>query len=448
MRINSIPRQVVSYVLGIYAVVISLLLLAGDAAWGPYAAGHFSSRIDMVQTFKFGPAADVALSPDGRTVALRKDEAIELWNLASQTLVRRIDGTGSLQSSLPGPPGAGTILWSPDGRHLAIGSVSSVFNIIKVIDAATGQLYSSLIPPAPGRSARSDAAFPIAWSPDGRILAIRTTADLNPHGAVQRPVSRLTYWNVDPGPGEPMLLEPDGSTATSPEGEPTLFPYILAWSPDSRTSVTYGKAGGLTCWDVYGGKPLYELAAARPSIADWSANGRTVAYVNEGNGSVRLGDCQTGESGNTLFKSAASPSPGMPGSSGMPTADAVRGLAWSPDGRTLATYATAGIGLWDRSGFLRDSIPAKEIPSRWEYGGYGSLSSAEMQWSRDSKLLTTSEYYNSGGITKVWSVELGAAPATLHTTGSKQVLLSSYPNELLIVYGDRIETWRLVAEAR
>src|SRR6266478_2183171 len=52
----------------------------------------------------------IDLSPDGKTLAISVDEAVQLWDLSNGELVRTIDGFQKLHSSY----------WSPDSKRLLI----------------------------------------------------------------------------------------------------------------------------------------------------------------------------------------------------------------------------------------------------------------------------------------------------------------------------------------
>lgn len=427
-------RRRIVYILAAFVLMMSLLALAGDAQWGPYIRRDSAIRLELAYAFKFGQHDHAALSPDGSTMALAKDDALELWDVASQTRLRRIqvlpaqygNGTAPVYSRAASP----TLRWSPHSRRLAMGGIDF---LIRVLNTTTGQVQRSVIP-----SRGSETALPVEWSPDGRILVVQMAGEDNRSGAMPRPVSRISYWNVEPGTGELTPFERDPSTINTsgnqygfPDVNARQLPRALAWSPDGAAFVSYRSETKLGCWDAYSGETTYEMPRSGAVLANWSANGRTVAYADEESSFVRLADCKAGQDRGTL-------PPLLSSTDGLP----IRGLSWSPDGRTLATYTEAGLKLWQKDGSLRDVFPQEDQP---EGGGYYSQQpQVELNWSRDGSLIATSEDFGPSQITKVWDLVFGGPPQMLVTTGAEQVMWAEASSELLVVYGDRVESWRVV----
>ncbi|MBZ5547140.1 MAG: serine/threonine-protein kinase [Acidobacteriia bacterium] len=128
-----------------------LLLIAGSATW--WVSAHRVERAMYFNSSVPFPTNYVALSPDGRTLALvaYSDQANKnvIW-------IQQVGGRGA--TVLQGTEGAAYPFWSPDGRSLGFFADGK----LKTIDATSGR-SAQLLADAPfGRGG--------AWSKDGVIL--------------------------------------------------------------------------------------------------------------------------------------------------------------------------------------------------------------------------------------------------------------------------------------
>jgi WD40 repeat protein len=146
-----------------------------------------------------------ALSPDGGTLAARGYKAVKLLDLGAEALV----------AHLPHPDVPGALLYSPDGRQLAVAAGRKVW----LWDVASRKPLTSF--PAFRRFAES-----LAFSPDGELLAAGSRE------------GQLRLWDLDACKELACL---DGQVGAV---------HGLAFSPDGMTVAAAGHDNALVIWDV------------------------------------------------------------------------------------------------------------------------------------------------------------------------------------------------------
>jgi WD40 repeat protein len=245
----------------------------------------------------------VAFSPDGRLLALAgaPQDTLSLWDVATGTRLPRFGKD---------PRFGYTAAFCPDGKTLAVVGSDG---ILRLWDVATGRLLRTA-GGLPDGVSRSGGIYPLAFSPDGRLVAAQSY-----HGEV------LGLWEVAtgkqrvPGPGH------DGPVQ------------LLAASPDGRRIVSRQELDPtLWLWDTATGRPLHALRGhtTRVAAVAFSPDGKLLASGgNSRDRTLRLWDVRAGREVRRL--------PLDPGTD-------VTSLAFAPDGRTLAAGAgQGGICLWD-----------------------------------------------------------------------------------------------------
>jgi WD40 repeat protein len=314
---------------------------------GPNKAPHLKpgftrDQVEAVYWFTF--------SPDGRLLAAAGKDSVSVWDLPAGTLRYEIKGD------------RGRLAFSPDGKYLACGSAGA----IGLFEAASGKEV---------RRFERHAGFvrALAFSADGKSLAsaegytvslwdVATGKRRFPFAGHESPVQRLAF-------------SPDGTgLATGDREDGTLivwdlktrkprftcaghFPGVLsvAYSPDGKVLATGdGYAGGGTggldaqirLWSGADGQLLRQFSGHLNSVQSlaFSPDGRTLASAGH-DARARLWDVATGKrlqqirGADSQFKS----------------------VAFAPDGKALLVAGTSGeLALWrvDSGQKLRDLGPA------------------------------------------------------------------------------------------
>lgn len=143
--------------------------------------------------------------------------------------------------------------------------------------------------------------------------------------------------------------------------EPVLS---LALTPDGRTVATHGKDGTVRIWDLPEGRLRHTFTAhSSGEVAAFSPDGRTLALTAADDTAVAI--------------SLWNPATGRkPGTLSVPDG-AVRGMAFSPDGRAIAASSPAAVRVWDvTTGRIRHSFTGLPDPEAVAFGPDGGTVAA------------------------------------------------------------------------
>jgi len=358
----SIERRSQLRLRALVAVFAVAALIAGSLTLVATSQSERAGREARIATARELAAASIAsLDDDPERGILLAIEAVKTTRSADGTVLQEAEqalhqavAASRTVMSVPGVGGA--VSWSPAGVFVTEGPEGS--GVVDVRDDSTGEAVREF-------QAHDGDINDVAFSPDGSMLA--TTGD----------DGELNVW--DPSTGELLA-------SVSGEGEV----WGASFSADGTVAASWPGEGIVRVMDAFTDRVIKTL---RIPFADWggdtsvSPDGSAIAVTS---GAVVVIDI---ESGKELFPPLQ---PVARSGSDYP----VNQVAWSPDGRSIATASVTGNGdVWDaKTGSLRFTLA----------GHTGFVES--VAWAPDFRGLVTG---GSDGTARVWQIRDGAASQTL-----------------------------------
>jgi WD40 repeat protein len=397
----------------------------------------------------------LAWSPDGRVLAaglLQDKHPIQLWQAETGRFLRALE--------MPSDMGSPILAWARDGQTLLAGFPSWCY----IWQAADGKLVRKL--PVPG-------VVPAAFSPDGKFLAglpsdrsgVLIWDTLTGHQ-----VRKLTAYKD--GPGQ-VSWSPDGKRlGCAGHAAGGSARDVLIWDAESGKETAHVKE--LLCYGVIwspDGRPwalnplnnnwtrLIEVSAdpGRQTVEEcggpWSPDGKTVVGMDPWTGTVHLVDAGTGKRLRTLSETPAAPpfyfrlSPDgrtvatligpQTVLSSMDTGQVVAvlkdaggwALAWSPDGKQLATTGPDNaLLLWTSDGKTRRSL----------VGHRDKVNS--VAWSPDGKTLASTSFDKR---VYLWDAESGERRSELGPVHGKPDWVAWSPDGRHVAFHDEGAGWQV-----
>lgn len=233
----------------------------------------------------------VVYSPDGKMIAVKELNKINLYEVISLTQISFIETEKGFLN----------VEFSPDGSILASGTSDGAIQLFLVKD---GTILQTL-------SGHTDTVQSVAFSPDGAILASGSGDHDN----------NIQLWQVNDGT---LLQTFDGYKSYSSKAS-------IAFSPDGSLLASSGSGDdSIWLWRVSDGSLLETLKAGTSGV-DCLAFSPDGSLLASGSGStIKLWQMSDGNLLNTLDVGASS-------------------LAFSPDGSILASGSGNTIKLWQMS---------------------------------------------------------------------------------------------------
>ncbi|APR83718.1 High-affnity carbon uptake protein Hat/HatR [Minicystis rosea] len=376
----------------------------------------------------------LAFSPDGERVATGVHHEVGLWNVASGARLGKLRGTNA-------------VAFSPDGKLLASGTIDKS---VQLWDAKTGAPIKEL--PWGTTWIRH-----VTFSPDGTRLAAGSYDDVR-------------LW--------------DASSFAVLQTAKVVSLRDLRFSPDG-TKLLAEQSDEAHIWDARTGK-LLESPAVRDFVP--SPNGKLTALV--GSAGVQIRDDTTGTIQRTIAGTRAwflpsgklltttrsgqlhlwDPSTGALLAKGVDgTADRVSSVAFSPDGKHLATGTNdSAVRRWDMiTGTLLDAFPRQaDRVGRVAYSPDGKMLATAssdrvvrlldastgialvslpalpsavqgIAFSPDGKLVATS----SSDAVRLWETATGAAKTKLDLLPDSESAVVFSPDGKLVAAGSGPKVW-------
>jgi WD40 repeat protein len=408
-RVNTAcPRRYTRWALGLTAcAVVAFARLSADAQDGkppvkqearadchgdPLPAGALA-RLGTVRWRHGTPVSFAAFTPDGLAVlTASQDNLIRLWDLKTGKELRRFEKKGADEPSAPANPQNGmrggmvfvsgpygqqvarSVALSPDGKVVA--SVRPNNNI-QLWERATGKELRQIRTAVPGSA--------LLFSRDGKILAGRGT-DQVVHLWETATGKELRQFNVRPNDGlgggvitvggtmgpATMSFSPDGKTMATSDmvfQNQQITTLVRLWEvatgnevrqislpqPTGMSALAFAPAGKVLAiggnnlvhlYDPDTAKEIRQITGLNAGVADlaFSPDGKTLASKAWGVGPIRLCDVATGKVVRRLAEKETGTGGnvfwgGYGGSGG--------NLAFSPDGKVLASGGASALRLWD-----------------------------------------------------------------------------------------------------
>ena len=407
---------------------------------------------EIFRTLTERGANSVAFSPDGKTLACDRGNIVHLWDTETGELLQELSGHTDFISS---------VAFSPGGRTLASGSADGTVLLWELVpspsetdsptethdisDTVNIAEYTTTVSLPEGAKTRigKGTLLDMQYTSDGKYLKVlsstgrriydaETYQELGMQAFPKPIIGERTATDIT----QYVVISPDGTTiARQTEnrrlihlwdvetdtplhtitGNLNLRDHLLSFSPDGKTLVI-GNGTAAYLWDVERGNLLHTFVDTYSQSYYgknycFSPDGTMLALGNPSH--IRLWDVERGNLLHTFVKRV----------------NYRHSIAFSPDGKTLATGVTDGnlgdlIHVWDveTGTFLRD------LNKRERTDGGGAVYS--LAFSPDGRTLAGGQI---DGKLSLWSVGTGAflraTAAVANSIGSHPILNLAFSSD-------------------
>jgi WD40 repeat protein len=290
-------------------------------------------------------------STDGRQILLGSSQRVTTWDANTGQRTSVSFGTAIIR----GDTLLNDEVFSPDSRNITIISGGRIINVFDINGSRTRQINNEEIEISLTDVLHRDAS--VAYRPDGRRIAAGLA-----NGSIHI---------YDTESGRNLLTFGTRRVTNIPSA---------AWSPDGR-QVAAASGRVIRIWDTTG-RLVRTLSGHNADVGRviWSPDGRRLASTSSGetDRSVRIWDAESGR----VLRTISGP---FSDDNNAGTANVPSAIAWSPNGRMLATGSWNTVKIWD----------PETGRQQWTASTSGrSMYTQYVSFSRDSQILLTSKRYS------------------------------------------------------
>ena len=323
---------------------LPLLLIAIFAGIILAASREISAQTDDQQDDRPFISGGLDWGPDGSLLAVGTSQGIYIHDTETLNVTQQLSDS----------PFVSALDWNRRDNRIVSGHSDGSIQVWNVED---GTLLTTL-------DGHERVVTSVQWSPDGTQIASGSWDDT------------LRIWDVDTGQVQVIIHT----------GAEITVNYSVNWNAAGDQMASQG-AHGVYIWDTSTGQPAFSWFYNREvSALKWSPDNEIIATANSSD-QILLWDVSTGTILNTLD-----------GGGGF-----VHAIAWSPDGRRLASHSTSPsdirrgwIDIWDvATGDLLAHLPDVSMT------GDGSYANA-IAWSPDGTRLAS---ISDDGRVIIWDMD-------------------------------------------
>lgn len=291
-------------------------------------------------TFLFGQNW-LCWSNDGKTLsAITQDNHIQLFDAFSSSTTSRIFQKVGAQDGLNGPPMYTSVAWSPTSNTFATYDINyeshpptlpvDLWRTTQANKPARTLTFTGVPASVPGLDANIDV---LAWSSDGSLLAAHTF------------FNTVIIWDINKGAIQHVINLPDRPSPTNN----FINNECLAWSPVDPHILVISDVDIAMVWDVQQNKQIMTLKLNEPGFTgyyvwgmSWAPNGQYMTMCYPQDPRIYIWDMHTTGASTTLGTTRTQML-FFPPRHAYGHTKAVTDVAWSPDGRYIASAGADNI---------------------------------------------------------------------------------------------------------